>query len=799
MNRLGATYRLAFALAMISTASIVILSLFASWRENHMAVQSRILACEQFGLLCTVHLQRGNQAALDEISKKLLKREQSLSGMRIVDVSGNVISKAGILPNQAQKAEDKNADFIKVAVNLYRFQKPWGALEFYYRRPGNQSAMFQLLTPIALALLINFPLFVLTLRRCLAVVDTSRVVPTRVRNTLDTIPDGIAIADAHGRIIVVNDAFQKSCGRDADALIGKGLNRLAFEPIDEMLPWHHAEKGVKAIVGVKAQLKLADGIGYFNLGCSPIFDANEKHAGNLISVQNITELENQKRILECTLSELEVSKEKLSERNAQLQELATKDMLTGVYNRRYLIEQLEQTWEQCCSDRSPMGVFMLDVDRFKLLNDNHGHAVGDRVLRDVAAVLKSSVSSYGMVARYGGEEFCVVLPNLNAQEATVIAESVRRNIESQLELPYHVTASLGVSSSEFGAANYQEMLEQADQSLYSAKHGGRNAVCCWDTVRKRKEETSHPQEQKRTERSYARGDSYVSISSIRAIRELLDDRDPFAMQHSERVAATSVAFGKSFLSHVQLNQLELAALLHEVSSLSPISKSNKALQGLLDSSNSNSFDHHQVCLDMIELFSGSKSIAEIVRCKQLFYDGRNANPEESIGEDILLMSRVLTVVHTYDVLRYGPRGQILKSHETAISQLRKESGTRLDPRLVEAFSDFCNANINSLQSPTSIAKKEDKGTHRTQSQLHPAEKVIGDIGLVKKMIESMLGNAKEMKLGSIAELLERLSFSIESAPEEELSSICDLVTELNGICSTIRDTRQQIELTAASK
>jgi diguanylate cyclase (GGDEF)-like protein/PAS domain S-box-containing protein len=793
MNRLAATYRLSFALAMISTAPIVICSFIASWRESHVAAQTRMLACEQFGLLCSVHLQRGNQASLEEISRQLLGRERTLSGIRIVGVSGNIILQAGEVPKVTQDKNSKQSGSTRVAASLYRFQKPWAALEFYYRSPANQGVMIQLLSPLALALLINFPLFIITLRRCLSVVDTSRVVPTRVRNTLDTIPDGIAIADAHGRIIVVNEAFQKNSGRDADKLIGSGINSLDFEPLEEQLPWHHPDKSVRSIVGVKVQLKLAEGIGYFNLGCSPIFDANEKHAGNLISVQDITELENQKRILEGTLTELEESKERLSERNTQLQELATKDMLTGVYNRRYLIEQLEQTWEQCQNNRWPMSVFMLDVDRFKLLNDNHGHAVGDRVLRDVAAVLKSSVSLSGMVARYGGEEFCAVLPNLNAQQATVIAETVRKNIESQLELPYHVTASLGVSCSQFGASNYQEMLEQADQSLYSAKHGGRNAVCCWDTIKDRKEDTSKPLEQHQAQKSSVGEGSYISVSSIRAIRELLDAKDPFAMQHSERVAATSVAFGRSFLSHLQLNQLELAALLHELSSLSPITKANSAFQTIFGAGDSKAFDHHRVYLDMIELFSGSKAIAEIVRCKRLFFDGRNANPEEAIAEDILKMGRILSVVHAYDVLRFGPRGQVRKSHKAALTELRREAGTRLEPRLVEAFCEFCKANLGSMQSLGGDARNGEGGQLMAEPSIHLENKMVADIGQIKEMIDSMLGNAEEMKLGSIIDLLGRLKSTVEIAPQEDLSSICNLVTELNGICSTIRNTRQQIE------
>ncbi len=111
--------------------------------------------------------------------------------------------------------------------------------------------------------------------------------------------------------------------------------------------------------------------------------------------------------------------------------------------------------------------------------NNHGHAAGDQVLKDVARTIIQAVGETGIVGRYGGEEFCIILPRISVDDAKEVAEKVRVAICQELAEPYKVTSSFGVASASFGGASFQAMLEQADQALYSAKRGGRNAVRCW--------------------------------------------------------------------------------------------------------------------------------------------------------------------------------------------------------------------------------------------------------------------------------------------------------------------------------
>jgi len=191
---------------------------------------------------------------------------------------------------------------------------------------------------------------------------------------------------------------------------------------------------------------------------------------------DIMTFDSQKQFLLLAMTELQKSKERIQKQNVRLQELASKDVLTSCFNRRRLMEYLESSWLEHLRMGTSVNVVMLDVDHFKKLNDNFGHAIGDE-----ARILQASVDGSGVVGRYGGEEFCIVLPDLPVSSAVEIAEGVRRAIQHELADPYRVTVSLGVSSTHCGVNSCQSLLEQADHALYASKKGGRNQVKLWSS------------------------------------------------------------------------------------------------------------------------------------------------------------------------------------------------------------------------------------------------------------------------------------------------------------------------------
>jgi two-component system cell cycle response regulator len=161
---------------------------------------------------------------------------------------------------------------------------------------------------------------------------------------------------------------------------------------------------------------------------------------------------------------------------SQLQLAASSDMLTGLMNRRALDDYLAEAFAAARSARSPLSVCLLDLDHFKLINDTHGHQVGDEVLRLAGAALAQASAGIGVAARYGGEEFALVLP-LPEPQALAVAERVRQRVQA-INGPAAVTASIGVATlaAADGRDRVAALLADADAALYAAKDGGRNQV-----------------------------------------------------------------------------------------------------------------------------------------------------------------------------------------------------------------------------------------------------------------------------------------------------------------------------------
>lgn len=165
--------------------------------------------------------------------------------------------------------------------------------------------------------------------------------------------------------------------------------------------------------------------------------------------------------------------------------LATRDPLTGIFNRVRLEEELERAWLTSRRYNSSMGVVVVDIDNFKTINDAYGHAIGDEVIRDFARVMLSAARSTDMIARYGGDEFVAILPRASEVDARRFAErllkSTREHMFCRTNHRLSLTASVGVATSDNATApsTSAALLGQADRALYTAKRSGHNRICVW--------------------------------------------------------------------------------------------------------------------------------------------------------------------------------------------------------------------------------------------------------------------------------------------------------------------------------
>lgn len=178
--------------------------------------------------------------------------------------------------------------------------------------------------------------------------------------------------------------------------------------------------------------------------------------------------------------ELAEANARLAQQTQSLLELARRDPLTGLYNRRSLGERLNDEFERARRYDSKLAVAMVDLDLFKDINDRHSHAIGDAVLQRVAELLSASIRKTDVAARYGGEEFVLVFPETGHDQAIRACEKLRRAIDeapwAALAPKLQVTLSLGVASGT-GYASWERLLSAADAKMYEAKRTGRNRVC----------------------------------------------------------------------------------------------------------------------------------------------------------------------------------------------------------------------------------------------------------------------------------------------------------------------------------
>ncbi|MCG8357800.1 MAG: diguanylate cyclase, partial [Kiloniellales bacterium] len=162
--------------------------------------------------------------------------------------------------------------------------------------------------------------------------------------------------------------------------------------------------------------------------------------------------------------------------------MAYTDALTGLYNRRYMNANLDRKIMEISDTAKPVSLVLFDIDHFKQINDLHGHAAGDEVLKAIASRITISVRDIDLVARYGGEEFVVIMPDTPAKIALRVAERLRQQVDNEpfpvsgVDKPLSVTISLGVATTFDPMEEADSLLKRADEALYKAKNKGRNCV-----------------------------------------------------------------------------------------------------------------------------------------------------------------------------------------------------------------------------------------------------------------------------------------------------------------------------------
>ena len=292
---------------------------------------------------------------------------------------------------------------------------------------------------------------------------------------MDHIPQLVVVIGANDLIVDANEAVETWTGISKSEMLGK-------DPLQIFKSWPQFLNRLLVTEETREEVNLpGEPTRMVELMVIPI---KNKTAGTLngrvIVAHDITE----RKLSENDLTDMnEILWGKIEEvetLRAQLQELAIRDPLTGLFNRRFFSETLEKETAQALRENTPMSMIILDVDHFKKFNDTYGHKCGDFVLQSLAKFLDGNIRGGDVLCRFGGEEFVILMPNASAESAYERAELLRKQFDAMnMEYENQIiksTFSAGVATFPIHSDSGEAVLSLADQALYQSKADGRNKV-----------------------------------------------------------------------------------------------------------------------------------------------------------------------------------------------------------------------------------------------------------------------------------------------------------------------------------
>lgn len=406
---------------------------------------------------------------------------------------------------------------------------------------------------------------------------------------------------------------------------------------------------------------------------------------------------------------LRASLDALSIRLAATWRLATTDQLTGILSRQAIVERLADELDRAARYGRSVSVVLIDLDHFKRINDTHGHAVGDAVLRSAAASLAASVRSVDAVGRYGGEEFLLILPETGAEDAAAIAEKLRRTIASSAvdagaDAQVGVTMSAGVASGSGGRRTIDTLIRDADQALYAAKSFGRDQI----VIHRPTADDGTVSRAALDPRSRAQA-AVVGRSAAQAATDVLvaalARRAGGTAEPSTAIAESAATLARSLgLSPSEIERIRAAGLLHDLGDLA-IPEEILAHPGELGRDEWRMVaEHPKIGHIILEQAGALRDAADIVLHHHERFDGRGY-PHGLSGEEIPIGARIVAVIDAYEAMTSGRPYRPAISHDEAVAELRRQSGTQFDPGVVDAFATLVGAGLTE-RPVTSIGHPE---------------------------------------------------------------------------------------------
>ena len=772
------------------------LGLIQSGEQSRL--KERLRVSETMAIQLSSLVQQGNVEGIQLLAGQLLGNVQGLGtiGIRHASDSKLLFASTDHPPNWTK--DDQTSGHKRVEVPIYDGPDLWGRLEITWNS-DTRKGLFNLPDIVSLAIFVSMSslfCFVIYMRRTLRAVDPSAVVPDRVRSMLDTLTESAVLVDNDGQIVLANLAFAQLVAHpDATKLTGRMLDE--FEWTDESgqrcqnPPWKTVANGL-VHRGSTIRFGPGDAPRVLIVNATPILGENKSVRGALVTLDDITEVESQRNRLEITVRQLNEVQERVKKQNDELQWLATRDGLTGCLNRRAFQEQLKTLFEHARRYKQPMSLIMLDIDHFKSINDTHGHARGDEVLREIARRLHASVRACDVVARYGGEEFCLMLPNTELPGAITVAEHVRLAIQDLPISQIRVTSSFGVSAMNLLPADAIDttLLNQADEALYHSKHNGRNRVSEFSQVassgtipQKTPTPVAKPQAQQPHPPQNPQEVPNENNSALAGLVSALQYRDPQTSAHSKRVASYCVAVLEKHITPSDVRVMEAAALLHDIGKIG-VPDAILLKPGALNDDEWDVMERHdRIGTDIIDSAFDSSELTLIVRCHHAYFDGQDAAFGDFKGLVIPLRARLLSIADAFDAMTSDRPYRKALSNQIAFCELRKCAKSQFDPQLVELFIASIDpeaaGNVDLIRSVEHLrrgiyAERVHDAIHRKEARrvrtiCTELCQVVRDDALIAASELVIHANSDEQALSEAGSVLTILQTCLEASPADAIA------------------------------
>ena len=537
---------------------------------------------------------------------------------------------------------------------------------------------------------------------------------------------GIGLLEYSSKEVVI----QAEAGRRKGA-VGRRLS------LDGNVVGHVARTGQMAVVSYDAQHSTGEPVlqGSESAIALPIVYADQLQGVLYVETDKTSDFPQEEVLFLGTLADLISGAFNNAMAFQRAQEQAITDGMTGLKTHRFFMETLSGEWKRSTRAGNPFSLVLMDLDRFKFVNDFYGHLDGDLLLQRVAHILEMNCRRSDTVARYGGDEFIILMPETDSEQSHQLAAKLRGWICSDPVLrDKNVTSSFGVATFPLNGSTPQELIQAADASMYLSKHQGGNAVSTAeqfnsDESRKWKRDVLDAYLGVTLKRLFTTGpDAFVEIYSrieqfARSLAETesaqkrwaagewpeppatssfeplppivmdtltslalsVDAKDQFTKGHSHKVSCYAVLIAEAIgLEGRELEAVRLGAMLHDVGKVG-IAESILNKNGPLNPEEWEAMKRHvEYGAKLLEPLRGTEGVRDMVAHHHEFFDG-SGYPDGLAGDQIPLGARIIAIADAYDTITSERTYKKARAPEEAFQELDRCGNAQFDPELVRIF------------------------------------------------------------------------------------------------------------------